>query len=67
MKRDKGQYCEKMGTKVGEKEDQIGIKRENKKKHVKISHISDKVHDRKDQGMIKYGTSPEEVHPEAQK
>ena len=60
-------YCNRITKKVVDKGTQNGGKPAKKKKHKKMAQNSEKLHNNEDQGMIKYGTPPEEVHPEAQK
>ena len=67
MGKDKGIYCKTSDEKVTIKVHQSDKKRKKKKKHTKIVHNSSEVHRKRDQGMTKYGTPPEEVHPEAQR
>ena len=62
-----GKNINRVTSKVVDKATQSGRKPRKIKRRRKISQNSKKVHGKKDQGMVKYGTPPEEVHPEAQK
>ena len=62
-----GIYCKTWDRKVSENGHQSDKKKKKKKTHTKVANISGKVQGERDQGMVKYGTPPEEVHPEAQK
>ena len=62
-----GKNINRVTNKVVDKATQSGRKPRKIKRHRKIVQNSEKVDGKKDQGMIKYGTQLEEVHPEAQK